>query len=134
MRPPKQRLLILPVDAEGLKLFPKLMRWTGKLLRVAYWFITGEASWREALDRGATAVAGGFLVGLGLLLIPLPGPGWFTLLVGLGLLGYEFRWAQRLLKNTRRVLKCFPGAGFLTKLRTKFRSLFGKQGSHRDGT
>lgn len=108
------------------------MRWTGKKLRRLHRLITGEANGREALDRGATVVAGGLLVGLGILLIPLPGPGWFTLLVGLSLLGYEFRWAQRLLKTIRGSLTDLPGTGVVKNVRSKLRSYFGREDSTRD--
>lgn len=38
---------------------------------------------------------------VGLLLIPLPGPGWIVILSGLAILAKEFGWAQRLLERLR---------------------------------
>jgi uncharacterized protein (TIGR02611 family) len=38
---------------------------------------------------------------VGLLLVPLPGPGWATVFEGLGILATEFRWADRLLRHTK---------------------------------
>jgi uncharacterized protein (TIGR02611 family) len=38
---------------------------------------------------------GGSLTVLGLLLVPLPGPGWLVVFVGLAVLGTEFGWAKR---------------------------------------
>ncbi len=34
--------------------------------------------------------------GVGLILVPLPGPGWLMVFVGLAILASEFHWAQRL--------------------------------------
>lgn len=35
----------------------------------------------------------------GLALIPLPGPGWAIVFVGLGMLALEFEWAERLMEK-----------------------------------
>ena len=40
----------------------------------------------------------------GLLLVPLPGPGWLIVFVGLAILASEFRWAQHLLDFARERL------------------------------
>jgi uncharacterized protein (TIGR02611 family) len=50
-------------------------------------------------------VIGGAIVLVGLLLIPLPGPGWALVFVGVALWATEFRWAQRLLQYGRSVLR-----------------------------
>ncbi len=44
---------------------------------------------------------GFFLVLIGLLLVPLPGPGWLVILSGLGILAKEFGWARRALMRLR---------------------------------
>jgi uncharacterized protein (TIGR02611 family) len=54
--------------------------------------------------RLAVAIAGGLIVVLGLALVPLPGPGWLIVFLGLGILATEFAWAGRLLKFGRRTL------------------------------
>lgn len=38
---------------------------------------------------------------LGLVLIPLPGPGWLTVILGLTILSWEFIWAKRMLVAVR---------------------------------
>jgi uncharacterized protein (TIGR02611 family) len=38
---------------------------------------------------------------LGILLLPLPGPGWLVIFAGLGILGTEYAWARRLLARVR---------------------------------
>jgi uncharacterized protein (TIGR02611 family) len=54
---------------------------------------------------------GVFVVGLavvagGVLLLPLPGPGWLVIFAGLGVWGTEFVWAQRVLRwGKRKVTK-----------------------------
>jgi uncharacterized protein (TIGR02611 family) len=48
------------------------------------------------------AVFGALVVGGGLLLIPLPGPGWLIVIGGLAIWAVEFHWARRLLAFTRR--------------------------------
>ena len=41
----------------------------------------------------------------GLLLVPLPGPGWLIVFDGLAILASEFAWAQRLLDFSRDQLR-----------------------------
>ncbi|HEX8096272.1 TIGR02611 family protein [Jatrophihabitans sp.] len=48
---------------------------------------------------------GGVIVVIGLLLIPLPGPGWALVFVGLAVWATEFHWAYRLLRYGRRLLR-----------------------------
>jgi uncharacterized protein (TIGR02611 family) len=48
------------------------------------------------------AIAGLLVVGVGLALIPLPGPGWFIVIGGLAIWAVEFHWARQLLVFTRR--------------------------------
>jgi len=60
----------------------------------------GPLIWKIAIS-----VVGAAIVGLGLLLIPLPGPGWAVVFLGLAVWATEFVWAQRLLRRGRRLLK-----------------------------
>jgi uncharacterized protein (TIGR02611 family) len=50
-------------------------------------------------------VVGAVVVAFGLLTIPLPGPGWLTVIAGLVVLATEFTWAERLLEFTRRQVR-----------------------------
>lgn len=68
------------------------------------------AQWRDGLRerpkadlayRIVVGVVGIVVLGLGVLAIPYPGPGWAIIFVGLGILATEFEWAHRLLKYTR---------------------------------
>jgi uncharacterized protein (TIGR02611 family) len=47
------------------------------------------------------AIAGGFVVLVGVVAIPYPGPGWLIIFAGLAILATEFTWAQRLLDHLR---------------------------------
>lgn len=60
----------------------------------------GELIWKIVV-----AVVGGAVVLGGLLLIPLPGPGWVIVFFGLAVWATEFVWAQRLLRWARQILK-----------------------------
>lgn len=43
------------------------------------------------------AILGALVVATGIVLLPLPGPGWVIIFVGLGIWATEFTWAKRLL-------------------------------------
>lgn len=59
----------------------------------------GALAWRL----GVTAL-GVVIIGGGVVLLPLPGPGWVVIFAGLGLLATEYAWAARLLREARRLL------------------------------
>jgi uncharacterized protein (TIGR02611 family) len=82
------------------------------------------ARWRDTLRerpaydftyRVVVGVAGLVVLGLGILAIPYPGPGWAIVFVGLAILATEFEWAHRLLRYTRerydRVMDWFKRQG-----------------------
>lgn len=60
----------------------------------------GRLTWRI----GVTIVGVAIIVG-GIILLPLPGPGWLIIFAGLGLLGTEYEWAKRLLRWVRGQLR-----------------------------
>jgi uncharacterized protein (TIGR02611 family) len=63
---------------------------------------------RRTLDHGyrvCVGIVGGLVVAVGLITIPLPGPGWLTVIAGLFILATEFLLAERLLEFTRRHVK-----------------------------
>lgn len=67
-----------------------------------------------AARRTGVALAGGLIVVVGLLLVPLPGPGWAVVFLGTSVLGREFPWAARLTESLRQraraVLRRLHGA------------------------
>jgi uncharacterized protein (TIGR02611 family) len=60
---------------------------------------TGSVAFRTAI-----AVLGGLIVILGLVLVPLPGPGWLIVFFGVSIWAVEFVWARHLLQYGRRKL------------------------------
>lgn len=57
--------------------------------------------------RIVVGVVGSLVMLLGLVLVPLPGPGWLIVFVGLGILATEFAWAERLLDFGRATLRAW---------------------------
>jgi uncharacterized protein (TIGR02611 family) len=70
-------------------------------LRTTLDIIRATPTGRIAL-RIAVALAGALVVGVGIFLIPLPGPGWLIVIGGLAIWAVEFAWARRLLAFTKR--------------------------------
>src|SRR5882724_3905374 len=50
---------------------------------------------------GLIALTGAAVIAVGIVLLPLPGPGWVIIFIGLGIWATEFRWAARLLRWVR---------------------------------
>jgi uncharacterized protein (TIGR02611 family) len=61
----------------------------------------------EKTYRVLVGALGGTLAVLGLLLVPLPGPGWLVVFLGLAILGTEFHWARRIAAWLKRALEKF---------------------------
>ncbi len=79
-------------DAEGHGITRRWARWRDRLRE------------RRVVDLGYRIVVGvvGLLVlGVGILAIPYPGPGWAIVFIGLGILATEFDWARKLLAHAR---------------------------------
>ncbi len=51
--------------------------------------------------RSVVGGLGTLIVLIGLSLVPLPGPGWLIVIIGLFVISSEFQWAQRLLHFVR---------------------------------
>ena len=63
--------------------------------------IRANPTGRLALRIGV-GILGGLVVSLGILLIPLPGPGWAIVILGLAIWAVEFVWDRHLLQFTKR--------------------------------
>jgi uncharacterized protein (TIGR02611 family) len=63
-----------------------------------------EAAERHILFRLGRMAIGFVVLGLGFAAIPLPGPGWLIVGVGLGILAQDFVWAERTLNIVRKRL------------------------------
>ncbi len=55
--------------------------------------------------KAAIAVVGGLLTIIGLILIPLPGPGFLVVFAGVFILSLEFAWFEQHVHRTRKLLK-----------------------------
>ncbi|MDX6285993.1 MAG: hypothetical protein QOG53_1478 [Frankiales bacterium] len=53
------------------------------------------------IRRGLIAILGLAVVALGIVLLPLPGPGFLVIAAGLAILATEFEWAERWLDQVR---------------------------------
>ena len=87
------------------------------------------ARWRDRLRdrrradfvyRIVVGIIGLAVLGVGILAIPYPGPGWAIVFVGLAILATEFDWARRLLAYTRerydKVMAWFKAQGLWVQL------------------
>lgn len=52
--------------------------------------------WLDVVYRVLITILGSLIVIVGIILIPLPGPGWLIVFIGLTVLGSEWHWARRL--------------------------------------
>lgn len=84
-----------PVDASATT--PRVSR-LGALRRRARSTPLGRVVWRIGVT-----VLGCVVIVIGIVLLPLPGPGWVIIFGGLGILATEYPWAARLLRWTRRL-------------------------------
>lgn len=75
---------------------------------------------RPALNvvyRVLITIIGSLVIVIGLILVPLPGPGWLIVFIGLTILGSEFHWARRLTSWVRMQLAKFWEWWRLRKIR-----------------
>ena len=59
----------------------------------------GKLLWRIGVT-----ILGTVIIVVGIVLLPLPGPGWVIIFGGLGVLATEYPWAARLLASVRRAV------------------------------
>ncbi len=67
----------------------------------------------EHLPSTMRTISGYLLIAIGILALPLPGPGWFIIIFGLSRLPYP--WAQRLIRKIRSKIPGIPEDGPLPK-------------------
>lgn len=58
---------------------------------------------RRLVWRTVVLLAGVMLIGAGIAMLVLPGPGWAAIILGLVVLASEYAWAHRVLSPVRRV-------------------------------
>ena len=94
-------------------------------MRTTLAIIRANPTGRLALRIGV-AVAGALVVGIGIFLIPLPGPGWLIVIGGLAIWAVEFHWAKRLLVFTKRHVQAWTR--WVTRQSLPVRLLIGAAG------
>ena len=62
---------------------------------------TRQKAWHSSIVRLVRMGLGICVIGLGFILMPLPGPGWLVVAVGLAILARDVAWADRLLRKVR---------------------------------
>lgn len=67
---------------------------------------------KRIVRKTLVALIGFPVVALGLLLIPLPGPGLLVVFIGFLILSLEFEWAEKHLEGVRKKLKEFINRKF----------------------
>ncbi|SFN69953.1 TIGR02611 family protein [Mycetocola miduiensis] len=77
-----------------------------RMLRAVRDWVDTRPRLRSIYRFGVGAFGGGIAV-LGLLLVPLPGPGWLVVFLGLAVLGTEFTWAKKAAGFLKRMLSRF---------------------------
>ena len=63
--------------------------------------VAGDSRYRQLAWRVVATTIGVAIVVLGVVLLPLPGPGWAVIFLGLAVLATEYAWAHRLLVFSR---------------------------------
>lgn len=67
----------------------------------------GRRPWMLRAYRIGVGLLGGTIAVGGLALVPLPGPGWLIVFLGLAILGTEFAWAKHIARWLKRQLDRF---------------------------
>lgn len=66
-----------------------------------------QRPWLNVVYKLVITVVGVVVIVVGLILVPLPGPGWLIVFIGLTILGSEFHWARRFTSWLRMQLARF---------------------------
>lgn len=69
--------------------------------------IIAERPWLKGVYKVLVTLLGVLIVVVGLVLVPLPGPGWLIVFIGLTVLGSEYHWVRRLTSWLRWQLSRF---------------------------
>lgn len=65
--------------------------------------------WLNLVYKITVSTIGGAVILAGIAMLVLPGPGWLTIFLGLGILGTEFEWARRILRWLRMKVATWAG-------------------------
>ena len=73
-----------------------------------------EQARRHVAIRIARMIGGFVVIGIGIAALPLPGPGWVLIIIGLSLL--PFAWAERTIRVIRRRIPGIPEDGKISPI------------------
>ncbi len=73
-----------------------------------------EQARRHVAIRVARMIGGFVVIGIGIAALPLPGPGWLLIIIGLSLL--PFAWAERTIRLIRRRIPGIPEDGKISPI------------------
>lgn len=76
---------------------------------------TEQAARTNVVIRLARMALGTIVLVVGILMIPLPGPGWLAVAAGLAILSKDVAWADRLLRYVRRRIPGVPEDGSIPR-------------------
>ncbi|MEO7979339.1 MAG: TIGR02611 family protein [Sporichthyaceae bacterium] len=94
--------------------------------RLGFRAFFAKHAWLDLTYRIVVGLVGAAVVALGIVLIPLPGPGWLIVFAGLAILATEFAWAERLLGFARQ--KVYGWTDWVTEQSLAVRALIGLLG------
>ncbi len=94
--------------------------------RLGFRAFFAKHAWLDLTYRIVVGLVGAAVVVLGIVLIPLPGPGWLIVFAGLAILATEFVWAERLLGFARQ--KVYGWTSWVTEQSLAVRALIGLAG------
>lgn len=94
--------------------------------RLGFRAFFAKHAWLDLTYRIVVGLVGAAVVALGIVLIPLPGPGWLIVFAGLAILATEFVWAERLLGFARR--RVYGWTAWVTEQSLAVRALIGLVG------
>ena len=69
--------------------------------------IIRKRPWLNTVYKVLVTIVGAVVIVVGLILVPLPGPGWLIVFIGLTILGSEYHWARRFTSWLRMQLARF---------------------------
>lgn len=69
--------------------------------------IIAKRPWLNVVYKVLITIIGVLVVVIGLILVPLPGPGWLIVFIGMTILGSEYHWARRMTSWLRMQLARF---------------------------
>lgn len=94
------------LSEDDLSRAQKIARPVGEFMK-RWRAIIERRPWLNLVYKVLITIIGVIVVVVGVILIPLPGPGWLIVFIGMTILGSEYHWARRLTSWLRMQLARF---------------------------